>query len=176
MRGRRTKPATRNQAQIPANGSLLPLWEKARMRVSPRPSAAPLSRRPRSQRQVDAKLNWAIIAPPLQLTPAIPAKAGIQTSPTKPSTRNQAQIPANGSLLPLREKARMRVRRAQARLRRRAPRAPTTASLPSPQSLREKASTPAAPHSFLTPLSSLPKPPLRYFPKRSKVGIATRQE
>ena len=33
MRGWRTKPASRNQVQIAASGSLLPLWEKARMRV-----------------------------------------------------------------------------------------------------------------------------------------------
>ena len=45
---RRTKFATRNQVQIAASGSLLPLWEKARMRVSPRASAALRAGRPRS--------------------------------------------------------------------------------------------------------------------------------
>ena len=43
------KPATRNQVQIATSGSLLPLWEKARMRVSPRVSAALRAGRPRSQ-------------------------------------------------------------------------------------------------------------------------------
>ena len=43
------KFATRNQVQIAASGSLLPLWEKARMRVSPRASAALRAGRPRSQ-------------------------------------------------------------------------------------------------------------------------------
>ena len=42
--------------------------------------------------------------------------------------RNQVRIPTSGSLLPLWEKARMRVRRAQARLRRRDARAPGGAS------------------------------------------------
>ena len=52
------------------------------------------------------------------LAPVIPAKAGIQRVPAKLATGNQIQIAASGSLLPLREKARMRVRRAQARLAR----------------------------------------------------------
>ena len=43
--------ATRNQVQTVASGSLLPLWEKARMRVSPRASAALRAGRPRSQTQ-----------------------------------------------------------------------------------------------------------------------------
>ena len=47
--------------------------------------------------------------------PVIPAKAGIQR-PAKPVAQNQAQIAVNGSLPPLRGKARMGVRRAQARL------------------------------------------------------------
>ena len=51
--------------------------------------------------------------------PVIPAKAGIQTVAIKPATRNQVRIEAGGSLLPLWEKARMRVRRALARLCRR---------------------------------------------------------
>jgi len=50
------------------------------------------------------------------LYPVIPAKAGIQMGAAKFATRNQVQITASGSLLPLWEKARMRVRRAQARL------------------------------------------------------------
>ena len=41
--------AVRNQAPSADSGSLLPSWEKARMRVSPRPSAALRARRPRSQ-------------------------------------------------------------------------------------------------------------------------------
>ena len=42
------------------------------------------------QGQVGAKFNVTIVAPPLRLAPAIPAKAGIQTVAAKPSTRNQA--------------------------------------------------------------------------------------
>ena len=53
------------------------------------------------------------------LYPVIPAKAGIQRVAIKPATRNQVRIEAGGSLLPLWEKARMRVRRALARLCRR---------------------------------------------------------
>ena len=51
-----------------------------------------------------------------RLAPVIPAKAGIQMITDKPAARNQVQIAVSGSLLPLWEKARMRVRRAQARL------------------------------------------------------------
>ena len=50
------KPANRNQVQIAVSGSLLPLWEKARMRVSPRASAAPPAGRPRSQAGWDSRL------------------------------------------------------------------------------------------------------------------------
>ena len=46
---RRTKSAIRNQVRIADSGSLLPLWEKARMRVSPRLRAALRAGRPRSQ-------------------------------------------------------------------------------------------------------------------------------
>jgi len=42
------KSAIRNQVRIVASGSLLPSWEKARMRVSPRASAALRAGRPRS--------------------------------------------------------------------------------------------------------------------------------
>ena len=51
--------------------------------------------------------------------PVIPAKAGIQRVAVSPATRNQVQIPTSGSPLPLRERARVRVRRALARLWRR---------------------------------------------------------
>ena len=76
------------------------------------------------QGEVNAKFNVAIVAPTLPIwtptfplsTPVIPAKAGIHTLAARTATRNQAQIAAIGSLLPLWEKARMRVRRAQARL------------------------------------------------------------
>jgi len=44
-----TKLITRNQVQIAVSGSPLPLWERARVRVS-RVSAAPPASRPRSQR------------------------------------------------------------------------------------------------------------------------------
>ena len=54
----------------------------------------------------------------------IPAKAGIQTLAVRSAIRNQVQIPTSGSLLPLWKKARMRVRRAQARLCGRDARAP----------------------------------------------------
>ena len=47
----------------------------------------------------------------------IPAKAGIQKVAIKPDIRNQVRIEASGSLLPLWEKARMRVTRASAALR-----------------------------------------------------------
>ena len=56
--------------------------------------------------------------------PVIPAKAGIQRVAAKFATRNQVQITANGSPLPLWERARARVRRAQTRLRRLDARAP----------------------------------------------------
>ena len=87
---RRTKSAIRNQVRIEAGGSLLPLWEKARMRVSralarvltqqtypckpftgegevaPRASAAPPAGRPRSQRRkptpVSPSMNWGFVA------------------------------------------------------------------------------------------------------------------
>ena len=94
------KLATRNQVQIPTSGSLLPSWEKARMRVSPRASAALRAGRPRSH---------AAKPTPPHVSPVIPAKAGIQTLATKPAARNQARIPTSGSLLPSWEKARMRV-------------------------------------------------------------------
>ena len=51
------KLATRNQAQTTASGSLLPLWEKARMRVSPRLRAALRARRPRSQGRKPTHIN-----------------------------------------------------------------------------------------------------------------------
>ena len=96
------KPAIRNQVQIPASGSLLPSWEKARMRVSPRASAALRAGRPRSH------VCQTSLCKPI-LHSVIPAKVGIHTFPIKPSARNQAQIAASGSLLPSWEKARMRV-------------------------------------------------------------------
>ena len=51
------KPATRNQVQIAVSGSLLPLWEKARMRVSARASAALRAGRPRSQGRKPAPVS-----------------------------------------------------------------------------------------------------------------------
>ena len=75
------KPAARNQARIAANGSLLPLWEKARMRV----------------RRAQARLCGRQESP----APVIPAKAGIQRVAAKPAARNQARIADNGSLLHL---------------------------------------------------------------------------
>ena len=72
------KPGTRNQVQISASGSLLPSWEKARMRVSPRASAALRAGRPRSQR--------------VQL-PVIPAKAGIQIVATNFATEIRYKSP-----------------------------------------------------------------------------------
>ena len=77
------------------------------MRVSPRASAALRAGRPRSRG-----------ANALPRKPVIPAKAGIQRATAKLAIRNQARIAAGGSLLPLREKARMRVSpRASAALR-----------------------------------------------------------
>ena len=58
------------------------------------------------------------------LAPVIPAKAGIQTFAAKFAIRNQVQIAVIGSPLPLWERARARVRRAQARLCGRDARAP----------------------------------------------------
>ena len=65
------------------------------------------------------------------LSPVIPAKAGIQRVSAKFATGNQVQIVAGGSLLPLWEKARMRVRRAPARLCGRDARAPRPQTYPS---------------------------------------------
>ena len=48
IQSRQAKPAIRNQIQIAVSGSLLPLWEKARMRAR-RPPAAYRAGRPRSQ-------------------------------------------------------------------------------------------------------------------------------
>ena len=63
-------------------------------------------------------------SPSLFPVPVIPAKAGIQTIAAKPAIRNQVQIAVDGSPLPSRERARVRVRRAQARLCGRDARAP----------------------------------------------------
>ena len=52
------KPAIRNQAQITASVSLLPLWEKVRMRVSPRASAALRAGRPRSSSRPRPPTFW----------------------------------------------------------------------------------------------------------------------
>ena len=49
-------------------------------------------------------------------SPVIPAKAGIQTVAAKPAIRNQARIEAGGSHLPLRERAKVRARRALTQL------------------------------------------------------------
>jgi len=64
-------------------------------------------------------------APHPQITPVIPAKAGIQTVAIKLAIRNQAPRSASGSPLPLWERARVRVRRAQARRCGRDARAPS---------------------------------------------------
>ena len=61
---------------------------------------------------------------PVLSHPVIPSKAGIQTVAAKLVSRNQLQTPANGSPLPLWERARVRARRAQARLCGRDARAP----------------------------------------------------
>ena len=90
-------PPPQNQVQIPTSGSLLPLWAyRGRLALN----SMGLSLRRRSAYRA-----------------VIPAKAGIQTIATKLATRNQVQIPTSGSLLPLWEKARMRVTRASAALR-----------------------------------------------------------
>ena len=60
----------------------------------------------------------------------IPAKAGIQMIEAKPATRNQVQIASDKSLPPLRGKARMGERRAQAWLCGRDARAPRCVKLP----------------------------------------------
>ena len=62
----------------------------------------------------NAKRSQRIPSP--LLAPVIPAKAGIQSISTKLATRNQAPTEANGSLPPLRGKARMGVSRALARV------------------------------------------------------------
>ena len=102
------KPATRNQARTEAGGSLLPSWEKARMRV--RRACARLCGR-------DARAPGDAARPAI---PAlwIPAKAGIQRVAAEPAIRNQARIEAGGSPLPSWERARVRVSpRASAALR-----------------------------------------------------------
>ena len=57
MRGCRTEPATRNQVQTAVSGSLLPLWEKARMRVR-RAQARLCGRDARAPRDATAYLLW----------------------------------------------------------------------------------------------------------------------
>ena len=64
------RPSTRNQARIATNGSPLPLWERARVRVS-RAQARHCGRDARAPR-------GAILAPASALYPVIPAKAGIR--------------------------------------------------------------------------------------------------
>ena len=64
------------------------------------------------------------------LTPVIPAKAGIQRVSDKFATGNQVKIAVSGSPLPLRERARVRVSRAQARLCGRDARAPRSQTYP----------------------------------------------
>ena len=58
---------------------------------------------------VDAKFSLTIVAPPLRLAPAIPAKAGIQSASASLAIQNQARIAASGSPLPSWERARVRV-------------------------------------------------------------------
>ena len=131
-----SSPPSRNQAQIATSGSLLPSWEKARMRVSPRASAALRARRPRSH------VCQTFLCKPI-LPPVIPAKAGIHRLANSLAVRNQAPSVDSGSLLPSWEKARMRVRRAQARRCGRDARAPmyakpSSVSLFSPSSFPQK--------------------------------------
>ena len=80
-------------------------------------------------RDAPALPGESIIPPISNPHPVIPAKAGIQTIEAKTAARNQVQIATSGSLLPLWEKVRMRVRRAQARLCGRDARAPKGVNL-----------------------------------------------
>ena len=67
----------------------------------------------------------------ISLSPlVIPAKAGIHKSANVLATQNQAPSATGGSLLPLSERARVRARRALARLCRRDARAPKTQACP----------------------------------------------
>ena len=101
--GRRTKSAIRNQVRIATSGSLLPLWEKARMRVrraqarlrlcgrdarAPRVANLPMQAiHGKMARVMTPKRNSAGIRPASRptrtrtpaepSTPVIPAKAGI---------------------------------------------------------------------------------------------------
>ena len=73
--------------------------------------------------RVDAKLNKAVVAPPLRLAPVIPAKAGIHMSANSLAARNQARIASDKSPLHLWEGA-------SAALRARRPRSQRKPSLP----------------------------------------------
>ena len=86
----KTPPRCAGKIPLPHHPSSFPRY----------PRHSPFSSRPR-------------VAPDIPASPpVIPAKAGIQTAAAKPAARNQASPEASGSLLPLREKARMRVSRA----------------------------------------------------------------
>ena len=101
---------------IPILYTVIPTLYPRHSRESGNPDGCSQARRPKSsmnpnqripspfmdlQAQVDAEFSETIVAPPLRLAPAIPAKAGIQTAAIKLATRNQVQIPTSGSLLPL---------------------------------------------------------------------------
>ena len=111
------KPVARNQVQIPTSGSLLPSWERARVRAPPRPSAALRAGRPRSQ--------------PALLPPSFPRKREsirLQPSPS-PEIKYKSQ-PADPFSLYGR-KARMRAPpRVSAALRAGTPALPEPALLP----------------------------------------------
>ena len=92
-----TKPAIQNQAQTAANGSPLPSRERARVRVT---SASATLRAGTPALRLFPPPPPLHAASPFPLSPVIPAKAGIQKATVSPAIRNQAQIPASGSLLP----------------------------------------------------------------------------
>ena len=129
------KPVTRNQVQTPTSGSHLPSappsFPRKRESRGSQPSppteikyksqpADPFSHQPlRHSRESGNPEGYSQarypksstnpsqrIPSPFSPHPVIPAKAGIQRVATKTVIRNQVQIPASGSLLPLWEKAR----------------------------------------------------------------------
>ena len=163
-RGRRTKSVIRNQVQIAVSGSLLPLWEKARMRV--RRALARLC-----GRDVRAPRGKPTLVSPSRERARVRARAA---AVDKSATRNQPQIPTSGSLLPSWEKARMRVRRAQARLRGRDARAPSSPPsfpviIPTKAGI-QKPTKPAIPNQAQIPTSGSPLPSRAY---RDRFGFSS---
>ena len=106
------KPATRNQARTAASGSLLPSWEKVRMRVSRASSPRPAAAKPATRNQARTAASGSLLPLWEKARMRVSRASSPRPEAAKLATRNQVQIAASGSLLNSWEKARMRVSRA----------------------------------------------------------------